>query len=506
MIPIKLSMRNFMCYRGSIPALHFDGIHTASICGNNGNGKSALIDAITWALWGKARARRDDDLIYSGEQEMEVELEFAVGSQRYRVLRKHSRPKRRQASGTSSLDLFIASDNGFRPISGNTIRETQRKITTQVLHMDYDTFINSAFLRQGHADEFTTAEPAKRKQVLGNILGLSQYDEYEAEAKDLAKRLELEREQLESTIREIAEELAHKPAYQAELEKAQGELARIEALLQAQEERVSQLRQQRESLENKRLQLSQLEEHIAQSTAALEQWHRQLEQLGSRIREHQELIKRRSQIEEGYTLLLETRKLAEELDSKLRQIHALGTKKSELEKRVMEARQGLLTEHALTQSRIADLEAKAERIPQLRKEWQQAQQQLQHLATEEESLRQRQQTAQQLRAQLNSLENQKQQLQREINEISEKLHLLLSQEGARCPLCEAELGTDGLKRIEAKYTAERELKADSLKSNEATLASTKRELQAMEGEISQLEARLSRGRESAQRRAIIPST
>jgi len=97
MIPIKLQLRNFMCYRDNVPPLSFEGIHTACISGDNGNGKSALIDAITWALWGKARARSDDDLIYLDDRvtEMEVEFDFAVGQQPYRIIRKHSKPRRR---------------------------------------------------------------------------------------------------------------------------------------------------------------------------------------------------------------------------------------------------------------------------------------------------------------------------------------------------------------------------------------------------------------------------
>jgi len=47
MIPIKLTMRNFMPYRENVPTLDFTGIHLVSICGDNGNGKSAIIDAMT---------------------------------------------------------------------------------------------------------------------------------------------------------------------------------------------------------------------------------------------------------------------------------------------------------------------------------------------------------------------------------------------------------------------------------------------------------------------------
>ena len=52
MVPIKLKLRNFMAYRET--ELDFRGIHLAVLTGENGAGKSSLLDAITWALWGKA--------------------------------------------------------------------------------------------------------------------------------------------------------------------------------------------------------------------------------------------------------------------------------------------------------------------------------------------------------------------------------------------------------------------------------------------------------------------
>ncbi|HEC36267.1 MAG TPA: hypothetical protein ENI39_07020, partial [Anaerolineae bacterium] len=70
MIPCRLSLTNFMCYRQA--TVDFSGIHVACLAGENGAGKSALLDAITWALWGKSRAKRDDELIRLGEDEMEV--------------------------------------------------------------------------------------------------------------------------------------------------------------------------------------------------------------------------------------------------------------------------------------------------------------------------------------------------------------------------------------------------------------------------------------------------
>ena len=95
MIPLKLRMRNFMCYSEDVPPLDLSDIHVACLVGDNGHGKSAILDAMTWALWGKARARSPDELIHQGKTEMEVELEFLLADNRYRIIRKRSYPWRR---------------------------------------------------------------------------------------------------------------------------------------------------------------------------------------------------------------------------------------------------------------------------------------------------------------------------------------------------------------------------------------------------------------------------
>ena len=152
MIPRRLRLRNFLSYRDC--ELDFSGLQLATLVGRNGDGKSALLDAITWALWGEARGRVEDDRIYHGEHDMRVELDFEVDGDRYRVLRKRTRGR------SGALDLFQLDDLGnLRPITGSTSRETQAELTRR-LHMDHQTFINSVFLVQGRSNEFTTQTPS----------------------------------------------------------------------------------------------------------------------------------------------------------------------------------------------------------------------------------------------------------------------------------------------------------------------------------------------------------
>jgi len=497
MIPIKLSVRNFMPYRDNVPPLYFAGIHTASIWGDNGNGKSALIDAITWALWGKTRARSDDDLIHLGQTEMEVEFDFAVGEQVYRVIRKHARPKRRRSSGQSSLDLLVASGDGFKVISGEGIRQTEQKIK-DTLHMDYDTFINSAFLRQGHADEFTVANPAKRKQVLVDILGLSLYDALEEQSRELARQQETEKALAESAIKDISEELAHKPAYENELKQSQSELFSIETIIREQESRLNELRQKKELLKNRQSQLTQLEEHLTETARTLEHWHDQMKQQRSRIKDYEQLIAQRSNIEQGFTQFIEAKKSAEELNHKLALNSRLNQRKHELDMAIERAQATLVTEHKLADSKIAELDASAQKLPGLRNELQQIQARLNQLADEAETLSQQRQNGQELRTHVNYLESGKARLEQEIAEITEKLSLLLNESGAKCPLCETELGVDGLKLIETKYAAEKQAKSDSINSIQSELAQQRTQLDSLEGKASQLETRLNQERASAQ--------
>src|SRR3989304_4401499 len=88
MIPVEIELHNFLAYR-SPPPLLLEGIHVACLAGPNGAGKSSLLDALTWALWKKARAKGPDDLlVHQGQSEMRVVVTFDQEGRRYRVQRQ----------------------------------------------------------------------------------------------------------------------------------------------------------------------------------------------------------------------------------------------------------------------------------------------------------------------------------------------------------------------------------------------------------------------------------
>jgi DNA repair protein SbcC/Rad50 len=136
MIPIQLTLKNFLSYCDA--TVDFRGLHTACISGSNGAGKSSLLEAMTWAVWGESRAAAEDDVINTGAKEVRVDFVFGVNQQVYKVIRT------RQRGGSGGLELQIETQNGFKAITGKGIRATQDLILQHV-KLDYDTFINSAY-------------------------------------------------------------------------------------------------------------------------------------------------------------------------------------------------------------------------------------------------------------------------------------------------------------------------------------------------------------------------
>src|SRR5512142_2244535 len=146
MIPIQLRISGFLSYRDPVE-LDFTQFNLACISGANGAGKSSLLDAITWVLFGQAR-KRDDALINTRAKSAEVSLDFHYEGATYRVVRAKTPGKPTQ------LHIFIENQDGdWKPLDESRVTDTERKIQS-ILRMDYDTFTNASFFLQGRADQF----------------------------------------------------------------------------------------------------------------------------------------------------------------------------------------------------------------------------------------------------------------------------------------------------------------------------------------------------------------
>jgi DNA repair protein SbcC/Rad50 len=227
-IPLQLSLKNFLSYREA--SLDFTGLHTACICGANGAGKSSLLEGITWAIWGECRATSEDDAISNGATDVRVDFTFELHGEVCRVIRT------RQRDGSGGLEFQIQTDGGqFRTLTQKGIRSTQTLID-EYLKIDYDTFINSAYLRQGKSDEFMLKKPADRKQVLADLLKLDRYEKLADRAKDTAKEYKVQVDILTDNLADYRTQLAKIDGIKLQQSEAKIEIARLQQL-QATDER-----------------------------------------------------------------------------------------------------------------------------------------------------------------------------------------------------------------------------------------------------------------------------
>lgn len=180
MIPLQLRLRNFLSYGATTQTINFEPYRLICLTGKNGHGKSALLDAITWAIWGQARkvagiTRSDDLLVRLGQSHMMVSLDFLCNNQRYRVTRELTFITNKKPQQELQFGFLNEATNTFTPLTEKTIRATQEKITS-TLGLDYEACTNSIFLRQGQSDEFSKRAPKERKEILASMLGLDRFE------------------------------------------------------------------------------------------------------------------------------------------------------------------------------------------------------------------------------------------------------------------------------------------------------------------------------------------
>ncbi len=210
MIPLTLQIKNFLSYGEPTQTIDFGAYGLLCLSGKNGHGKSALLDAITWAVWGQARkiggtAKADQGLLRLGQTQMMVCFDFECSGNRYRIRREYMQT---YGKPVAILDFGMLAEGGnsYIPLTEKTIRDTQAKIE-QTLHLTFDGFINSAFLRQGQANEFSKKSPKERKEVLAGILGLDRYEVIRRLAAEKVKHSQNQIQYLAALIAKLEQEL-----------------------------------------------------------------------------------------------------------------------------------------------------------------------------------------------------------------------------------------------------------------------------------------------------------
>ncbi len=448
MIPRHLRISGFLSYRDAVE-LDFTTFELACISGHNGAGKSSLLDAITWALFGEARGRQDA-IINLQSQVAEVIFTFDLEGNTYRVLRSLQR-------GKSMVLEFQVQDASnptprWRPLTERSVRETQARLES-ILRMDYETFINTSFFLQGKADQFAQQTPAKRKEVLASVLGLEVWENYRERAATRRRSLEDQVAQLEGALREIEQELSEEAARRQALQAAEAELKRWAQLRQQQEQLCRRLRENYRLLEIQQRRLDEMKQALAQLEAELNTHNARRREYEQRLVALQDILARADEIQARYRRRQELRAELDRIESLRLQFGKLEAQRQAQAQQVETERVRLEAELRHLQEQEAQLKQEEAQIAPFEAELQILNEAIVDLETQLSRLQEAQTHKQQLLEEQAQLTSENRELKRQMDELKARIDRL-QEADARCPLCGQTLTVEHRQRTMDEIMAE----------------------------------------------------
>lgn len=206
MIFTKLTLNNFKSYGHEVIKFG-DGITV--IVGENGAGKSTILEAISFALFKQHTAKKIDDLVRNGSDEnMYVDLEFVSNGKEYKIHREKTKSclKSTLLKKTTSKGQFIPSCAGDKEVA-NEIQS--------ILDIDSDLFLNAIYIRQGEIAELVDKTSSEKKQLIGKLLGLDSLEKAWKNLQPIISNYEKTQSELKGKLfssEELKEEYDHKKA------------------------------------------------------------------------------------------------------------------------------------------------------------------------------------------------------------------------------------------------------------------------------------------------------
>jgi len=475
MIPIQLTISGFLSYRDPVD-IDFTRFDLACIAGHNGAGKSSILDAITWSLFGQAR-KRDDSIINLQSETAEVVFIFEYEGNIYRVIRTNPKTK------ATKLEFQIASHdyqdavpipggheniNQWKTLSERTLRATQTRIE-ETLSLDYETFVNAAFFLQGKADQFTQQRPGDRKRILASILGLEVWETYRQRTSDHRKNFESEIVSLDGRLAEINSELAEEATRKSRLNELQIDLERLSQARAAQEGILQNIKQITATLVEQR----KLVEALSQRLQSIQKREQDLTQrFNTRQQEkgnYTQILERESQIEAAYQAWIESREALARWDKVAEQFRE-HEKRREAPRLAIESQKATLTQELNhLEEQLSSITALQASIPEIKASLKslnagikEIQSEIEVRKTIESQLVSAQETLANARA-----ENPR--LKAEMDDLKSRIDQLNETDGAACPLCGEPLSAEDRHSLVETLTTLGKTMGNKYRANRALL-------------------------------------
>ena len=236
--------------------LEFDSGATVFV-GENGSGKSSIIDAITFSLFGEHTRKNNKGLIRRGANQGFAKIEFSANGKNYQAIRKIDSKGTLTAQFAEDVDgKLILIAEGERKQFG----ESMTKHVEEVFAMDFEKLQIASIVQQGELNSIIKAKPKEFKELLNAIIGIDKLDTALASMRTVQREFRSSIQEKfgydDTQIQFIENKITE---YENESENAQPKLERLAAEKKEQEVLISKLEEQIKNDSTKESQLKDLE-------------------------------------------------------------------------------------------------------------------------------------------------------------------------------------------------------------------------------------------------------
>ncbi|MBP2252214.1 exonuclease SbcC [Halarchaeum solikamskense] len=277
----RLRLRNFKCYEDADVSLD-SGVTV--IHGLNGSGKSSLLEACFFALYGATPLDRTlDEIVTIGAEEAEVDLWFTHAGGSFHLHRRVRHAGERASTADCTLETPDDTIDGARDV---------RDYVVDLLRMDADAFVNCAYVRQGEVNKLINASPGERQDMIDDLLQLGKLEAYRQRAEQARRGVQAVRDGRAERLDTLDEQVAELEArdLHAGLNEAETELAAVEDEIETFEANREQAAETKADAErvieeyaDRRAELDELTETVADLKEQITETEREREELADAV-------------------------------------------------------------------------------------------------------------------------------------------------------------------------------------------------------------------------------
>src|SRR6056300_33316 len=207
----KVRWKNFLSTGNTFIEVELDKNHTTLIIGENGAGKSTVLDALCFALFNKPfRDIKKDQLINTiNIGGTEVEVEFNIGKNEY-LIKRGIKP-----------NIFEIYQNDHLINQDATTMDYQKYLEQNILKINYRSFTQVVILGSSSFVPFMQLKTQHRKEVVEDILDIKVFSTMNILAKQKQQELETELKDLEKEVEHLKEKITIQEKHITEAEKQQ---------------------------------------------------------------------------------------------------------------------------------------------------------------------------------------------------------------------------------------------------------------------------------------------